>query len=101
MKRSAYVFNIQNRPVRVLAVVLCAVLFLFMTAALAHSHADEPSSSSHCQICSTAHLVADPQPPALCSLTWFQVGQVALGEVSAGSRAVLVTAFIRPPPASL
>lgn len=84
----------------ILVGLLCLVLAVFMTAEVAHSHADV-AAAAHCQLCSTAHLAIDVEPSWLTPAILLLLGIVSLGEPSPGSRAVLVTAFIRPPPASL
>ena len=80
--------------------LLCLILTVFMIAEVAHSHADI-AAAGHCQLCAAAHLATDVQPAYLTPVLLLLLGTVAPGEPSPGSRAVLVTAFIRPPPTSI
>jgi hypothetical protein len=86
---------------KVFACVFCLILTVFMTVQVAHVHADAAMDSSHCQICSAAHIAVDAKPAWLTPFVLELIRMVSLGEPATGSRAVLVTAFIRPPPASL
>ena len=86
---------------KVLACVFCLILTVFMTVQVAHVHADPAMDSSHCQICSAAHIAVDVKPAWLTPFVLELIRIVSLGEPATGSRAVLVTAFIRPPPATL
>jgi hypothetical protein len=85
---------------KVLTCVFCLILTVFMTVQVAHVHAD-PAMDSHCQICSAAHIAVDVKPAWLTPVVLELIRIVSLGEPATGSRAVLVTAFIRPPPATL
>ncbi len=84
---------------KVIAGILCLILAVFMTAEVAHGHANA-TDASHCQLCASAHLATDVHPVWLAPVTAVLLGLIYLGEPSPGARAVLVTAFIRPPPAS-
>ncbi|MCU1312974.1 MAG: hypothetical protein JWM54_731 [Acidobacteriaceae bacterium] len=85
---------------RVLVTLLCVFLVFFMTAELAHSHAGSllDNAPVHCQFCATAHVALATQPSWLTSYVLHLIGEVTIGETSRGSRAVVQTVFIRPPP---
>ena len=88
-----------NQFGKVLIVLLGALLAVFMTFEVAHSHpAGDVTASAHCQVCATAHAAVASQPAWLTSFVLHIIGKVVLGEPSRGSRAVVHTAFIRPPP---
>jgi hypothetical protein len=86
---------------KVLTYVFCLILTVFMTVQVAHVHADPAMDSSHCQICSAAHIAVDVKPAWLTPFVLELIRIISLGEPATGSRAILVTAFIRPPPATL
>ncbi len=85
---------------KLLAVLLCVVLAVFMTVEVTHSHPDTPVDASHCQLCASAHVAIDVQPTWMTAYVLRLIERVSSGEVSPGSVAVVVTAFIRPPPFS-
>jgi hypothetical protein len=87
--------------VALLCVVLAVVLAAFMTVEIAHNHPAGDASSNHCQFCASAHVAIDAQPSWLTGYVLRLVGVVSAGEPSPGSCPVVVTAFIRPPPAVL
>ena len=87
-----------SKFVRVMVTVLCVFLALFMTAEVAHVHADGTPDAIHCQFCSTAHVAVTSQPSWLTGYVLHLIGIVSIGEPSPGSRVVIRTAFIRPPP---
>ena len=89
----------KSKFIRILVGFMCLVLAVFMTAEVAHTHADV-AASGHCQLCTAAHLAIDVRPASLMPVMLLLLGRVAMGDPSPGSRAVLITAFIRPPPAS-
>ncbi len=80
--------------------VLGTLLLVFMTAEIAHSHPQVVDSSTaiHCQLCATAHLATASQPAWLTSFVLHLIGTVDIGEPTRGSRIVIRTALIRPPP---
>jgi hypothetical protein len=85
---------------RVLVTLLCVFLVFFMTAEVAHSHAGglPDNAPVHCQFCATAHIAVASQSSWLTSYVLHLIGEVTVGETSRGSRTVVQTAFIRPPP---
>ena len=85
---------------KVLTCLFCLTLTVFMTVQVAHVHADS-ASASHCQVCASAHNAVDVKPAWLTPFVLELIRIISLGEPATGSRAVLVTAFIRPPPATL
>ncbi len=97
---SALRTKLQSRISRILVGLLCLTLLVFVTAELAHGHANA-ADASHCQLCAVSHLATSVVPTALAPVALLLVGTVYPGEPSPGARAVLVTAFIRPPPVLL
>jgi hypothetical protein len=88
---------------KLLALVLCVVFAVFMTVEVAHTDADDPTGaadSTHCQLCATAHVAVDTQPTWLTAYVMQLIERISIGEPDPGSSAVVVTAFIRPPPFS-
>ena len=85
---------------RVLVTLLCVFLVFFMTAEVAHSHPGGALDNApvHCQFCATAHVAVASQPSWLTGYVLHLIGEVTIGETSRGSRAVVQTVFIRPPP---
>ncbi len=85
---------------RVLVTLLCVLLAVFMTVEIAHHHpAGVPDGApTQCQFCATAHVAIASQPSWLTSYVLHLIGIVSIGETSRGSRTVVQTAFIRPPP---
>jgi hypothetical protein len=86
---------------KVLAGLLCLVLACFMTVEVAHNHPAGDLDGAHCPICATAHIAIDSHPNAIVAQVLHVVAAITAGEPLPGSRAVVVTAFIRPPPAPL
>jgi hypothetical protein len=86
---------------KVLAGLLCVVLACFMTVEVAHNHPVSDIDGAHCPICATAHIAIDSAPAVLAAQVLHVVAAVPAGEPLSGSRAVVFTAFIRPPPAQL
>ena len=84
---------------KLLVIVVCLALAMFMTAEAAHSHAAGPADSAHCQLCASAHVAVDTQPAWLTSYVLRLIDLVPVAEASPGSSPVVVTAYIRPPPA--
>ena len=84
---------------RLLIGLLALMLAVFMTVEVAHNHpAGDGSAATHCQICATAHVTAASQPAWLTGFVLHIIGSVSTGEPTRGSRIVVRTAFIRPPP---
>jgi hypothetical protein len=85
---------------RVLVTLLCVFLVFFMTAEMAHSHSGGllDNAPVHCQLCATAHVAVASQTSWLTGYVLHLIGEVTIGQTSRGSRAVVQTAFIRPPP---
>jgi hypothetical protein len=86
---------------RLVVALLSVVLAVFMTVEVSHCHPASNPCSTHCQLCSSAHIAVDAQPSWLTGYVLQRLGVVSAGEPSPGSCAVTVTAFIRPPPVSL
>ena len=85
---------------KLLAVLLCVVLAVFMTVEVAHSDPAGSADTSHCQLCASAHVAIDTQPTWMTAYVLRLIERISIGETSPGSSAVVVTAFIRPPPVS-
>jgi hypothetical protein len=83
---------------KLLAVLLCLVLAVFMTVEVAHNDPAGPADPSHCQLCATAHVAIDTQPTWMTAYVLQLIERISIGEPDPGSIAVVVTAFIRPPP---
>jgi hypothetical protein len=86
---------------KVVALILGLFLAFFMTVEVAHSHLPDSdiATTSHCQLCLTAHVAIASQPAWLTGYVLHLIGNVSIGEPSRGSQVVVFTAFIRPPPA--
>lgn len=85
---------------RVIVTLLCVFLAFLMTAEVAHIHPDGSPDAIHCQLCATAHVAVTSPPSWLTGYILHRIGAVTIGEPSRGSRIVVPTAFIRPPPAA-
>src|SRR5271170_4892567 len=87
---------------RFLISLLGLFLAVFMTFEVAHGHsgtgANASGSSTHCQLCMTAHTAVSNQPAWLTGFVLRLIGEVSIGEPSCGSRVVIFTVHIRPPP---
>ncbi len=88
-----------SKVARIFVCLLCVILTVFMIAEVAHSHANL-AAAGQCPFCATAHDAINTGPAWLTPFVLELLGVVRLGEPLPGSLAVLVTAFIRPPPAS-
>ena len=82
-----------------LVALLCVFLAFLMTAEAAHIHPDSAPDAIHCPFCAAPHLAVSSAPSWLTGYVLRLIGAVTLGEPSRGSRIVVPTAFIRPPPA--
>lgn len=89
-----------SKVARFFIVALCCVLLLFLTVEIAHGHADGAPDAAHCPLCAAAHVAIGVSPAWLTAAIFLLLGILCMGDSSPGSRAVLVTAFIRPPPVS-
>lgn len=85
---------------RVLVTLLCVFLACLMTAEVAHTHPNGAPDAIHCQFCATAHVAVNSPPSWLTGYVLRLIGAVTIGEPSRGSRIVVRTALIRPPPAA-
>ena len=75
------------------------VLVSFMTVEVAHTHPLNDLSGDHCQICAMAHMAVENHPVIFTERILHVIAAVSAGEPLPGSRAVVFTTFIRPPPA--
>lgn len=76
------------------------VLVSFMTVEVAHNHPANDPSGAHCQICAMAHIAVENHPVIFTERILHVIAAVSAGEPLPGSRAVVFTGFIRPPPVS-
>ena len=85
---------------KVLAVALCCVLMLFMTAEVAHGHPASASAVTHCPLCIAAHVPLHTAIVLTAGTMLADFGHVANSEVVAGFSLRCSIYRIRPPPAS-
>lgn len=77
---------------------MCLVLVSFMTVEVAHTHPINDLSGSHCQICAMAHIAVENHPVIFTERILHVIAAVSAGDPLPGSRTVVFTTFIRPPP---
>lgn len=83
---------------RVLALALCCVLLLFLSAEAAHAHPLGSPDLAHCSLCLAAHVAphaASALPSGVVLVVW---GAVVARRVLCGYTAVEAVCRIRPPP---
>lgn len=91
-------------PTQLAKLLICLQMLLmavFMTVEVAHSHpvsASGHDASIHCELCATAHLATADEAALPIASVFRPVGTVIVGVRTRGSRTVVRTAFIRPPP---
>lgn len=90
--------KLNARHWKALASLMCLVLACFMTVEVAHGHPANDPAGHHCQICAMAHMAVENHPTTIIERVERMVAPVILAEARAGSRAVVFTRFIRPPP---
>ena len=84
---------------KALVSLMCVVLVCFMTVEAAHNRpADDPPGHC-CQICALAHIAIEHHPVTFAERVERVVAAVVIAQARPGSRAVVFTRFIRPPPA--
>jgi hypothetical protein len=101
--------SVQNdRPtLRNLAAKLVVLaLVIFATTQVVHTHALSSANGpnpieSHCSLCIAAHSVAAPAQVNTITTVFASVIFQAAAEPQLHSRLAVLSAFIRPPPASL
>lgn len=84
---------------KALASLMCLVLLCFMTVEVAHGHPANDPSGQHCQICAMAHVAVENHPTIFTQRVERVLAAVIPAEARPGSRTVVFTRFIRPPPA--
>jgi hypothetical protein len=84
---------------KALACLLSLVLVCFMTVEVAHGHPANDPSGQHCQICAMAHMAVENHPTVFTQRIEHVVAAIIPAEARAGSRYIVFTRFIRPPPA--
>ena len=87
---------------RVLAVLLCVLLILFVGATQAlHIHAPDEAANPGCSLCAVAHVTAVPAPVLAAPVVAEAVTSVAQTDaVSAPNRFFSFSLYVRPPPAT-
>jgi hypothetical protein len=88
-----------TRNWKALACLLSLVLVCFMTVEVAHGHPANDPSGQHCQICAMAHMAVENHPTIFIQRVERTIAAVIVAQARPGSRAVVFTRFIRPPPA--
>ncbi len=83
---------------KLLVLVVCLALTIFMTVEIAHAH-NAGADSSHCQLCASAHIAIDTQPAWLTVYVLRLIEVVPVADASPRAGPVILTAYIRPPPA--
>lgn len=83
---------------KALAYLLSLVLVCFMTVEVAHGHPASDPTGQHCQICSIAHMAIENHPTIFTQRIEHVVAAILPAEPRPGSRTVVFTRFIRPPP---
>jgi len=91
--------KLRARHWKALASLMCVVLVCFMTVEVAHDHPANDPSGQHCQICAMAHMAVENHPTVFTQRIERVEATVVLAEARPGSRSVVFTRFIRPPPA--
>jgi hypothetical protein len=87
-----------SKFVRVLALVLCCVLLVFLTVEAAHMHAPG-TDAAHCRLCMAAHLGLGSVVVTWAALVLAAIAAMAERETAAGFWVSRSTHRIRPPPA--
>lgn len=87
-----------TRHWKALACLLSLVLVCFMTVEVAHGHPANDPSGQHCQICAMAHMAVENHPTVFTERVERVIAAVIVAQARPGSRAVVFTRFIRPPP---
>lgn len=91
------------QTLRVLTVILCVLLILFVGAAQAmHSHAQDEAANPGCSLCAVAHVTALPAPMLASPLVAEMVAAVAHPPetLSAPKQFFSFSLYVRPPPAA-
>jgi hypothetical protein len=87
-----------SKFVRILAMVLCCVLLVFLTVEAAHMHAPG-ADAGHCQLCIAAHVALGSVIVAAAALILAAIAAMMEREEEAGFWVARSTHRIRPPPA--
>ena len=83
---------------KLLVLVVCLALAIFMTAEVSHFHGSG-IDSAHCQLCASAHIAVDAQPAWLTAYVLRLIEFVPTTDVSPRAAPAMLTAYSRPPPA--
>lgn len=84
---------------KALACLLSLVFVCFMTIEVSHGHPASDPTGQYCQICSIAHMAVENHPIVFTQRIEHVVAAIIPADSRPGSRAVVFTRFIRPPPA--
>lgn len=88
---------------RIVAMVLCVSVVLFLSALLLHSHATGATAShdAHCQVCAVGHTAASPATVISLSMALQVLMLMLVGTPRRGSPCFIALPTTRPPPRSL
>jgi hypothetical protein len=87
-----------SKFVRILALILCCVLLVFLTVEAAHMHAPG-TDAAHCRLCIAAHVGLSTEIVAAAALILAAVAMLIERRAAAGFWVSRSTHRIRPPPA--
>ncbi len=87
-----------SKFVRILALILCCVLLVFLTVEAAHMHAPG-TDAAHCPLCIAAHVALGGEATTIAALILATIAALAERETAAGFWVSRATHRIRPPPA--
>ncbi len=85
---------------KALACLMCLVLSGFMTVEAADNRPANDPAGHYCPICAMAHVAIENHPVIFIDRIQRMVAAVVPAEPRPGSRMVVFTGFIRPPPAA-
>jgi len=93
--------NDNNHTPRILVVLLCVLLILFVGATQAlHTHASNEAANPGCSLCAVAHVTALPAPVLASPVVAEIVDPVAEPDtVAVPIRFFSFSLYVRPPPA--
>jgi hypothetical protein len=87
-----------SKFVRILALILCCVLLVFLSVEAVHMHAPG-TDAAHCQLCTAAHIAVGTAMIAVAALILAAIAAMVEREAAAGFWVSLSENRIRPPPA--
>ena len=92
-----YALNQKVKFGKLLVLVVCLALAIFMTVEVTHFH-DSGIDAAHCQLCASAHIAVDSQPAWLTTYVLRLIELVPVTDVSPRAGPAILTAYSRPPP---